>query len=91
VGSLGRRVQRLEAREPGRPPSRTQEEVWAIDAEIRKLERDVRAEGGDPYREPDGTWTNSAGHPTLSLDEHIAMLEAELEEEIQPRKGAHSW
>jgi hypothetical protein len=37
------------------------------------------AEGIDPYSEPDREWTNSAGHPMLSLDEHIAMLEEELE------------
>jgi hypothetical protein len=77
-----RRVRRLEtqARERGRPPapSRTQEEIWAIDAEIARLEREMRAQGIDPYREPDRTRTNSAGHPTLSLDEHIAMLEEEI-------------
>jgi hypothetical protein len=83
VGSLSGRVKRLEAQERGRPPSRTQEEVWAIDAKIMKLEREMRAEGTDPYREPDGTWTNSAGHPTHTLGEHIAMLEAELGEEIE--------
>jgi hypothetical protein len=80
-------VRRLEtqARERGRPPapSRTQEEVWAIDAEIARIEREMKAEGVDPYREPDRTWTNSAGHPTLSLDEHIAMLEAEIAREEQ--------
>jgi hypothetical protein len=76
-----RRVRRLEerGRELERPPtSRTLEEVRAIDAEIARLEREMRAEGIAPYREPARTWTNSAGHPTLSLDEHIAMLEEEL-------------
>jgi GH24 family phage-related lysozyme (muramidase) len=93
AGSLdgrARRVRRLEERnrEPIRPaPSRTQEEIRAIDAEIARLEREMRAEGIDPYREPDGTWTNSAGHPTHTLDEHIAMLEVELEEEIERCPG----
>jgi hypothetical protein len=75
-------VRRLEtrARERGRttPSSPTQEEIRAIDAEIARLEREMRAEGIDPYRMPDRTQTNSAGHPTLSLDEHIAMLEEEI-------------
>ena len=85
AGSLdgrARRVRRLEtqARERGRtaPPSRTQEELRTIDAEIRRLEEEMRAEGIDPYRMPDRTQTNSAGHPTLSLDEHVAMLEEEI-------------
>jgi hypothetical protein len=85
AGSLdgrARRVRRLEtqARERGRPPapSRTQGEIWAIDAEIARIEREMIAEGIAPYREPDRTWTNSVGHPTLSLDEHIAMLEEEI-------------
>jgi hypothetical protein len=87
VGSLDRRLRTLEerGREPQRQPpgsAGTAEEIRAIDAEIARLEREMRAEGTDPYREPDGTWTNSAGHPTHTLDEHIAMLEAELEEEM---------
>jgi hypothetical protein len=70
------------ARERGRPaaPSQTQLEIWAIDAEIARLEREMLAEGIDPYRELHRTHeTNSAGHPMLSLDEHIAMLEEEIE------------
>jgi hypothetical protein len=49
AGSLdgrARRVSRLEARtrEPGPPPtSRTQEEPWALDAQIRQLEGGIEA------------------------------------------------
>jgi hypothetical protein len=88
VGSLDRRLRTLEerGREPqGQPPGSasfaTAEEIRAIDAEIRRIEGKMRAEGMDPCRKPDiGAWTNSAGHLTLSLDEHIAMLEAEIAE-----------
>jgi hypothetical protein len=91
AGSLdgrARRVRRLEVqtrKRGGSPaPSRTQEEAWAIDAEIARLERELRAEGIDPDRNPGRTHeTNFAGHPMLSLDEHIAMLEAEIEREEQ--------
>jgi hypothetical protein len=82
VGSLKNRLRTLEQRslEPQRqPPSGSfAEEVRAIDAEIARIEREMKALGMDPYRKPDRTWTNSAGHPTLSLDEHIAMLEEEI-------------
>jgi 5'-3' exonuclease len=91
AGSLdGRawRVRRLEVqtRKRGRSPapSRTQEEAWAIDAEIARLDRQMKALGIDPYREPGRIHeTNFAGHPMLSLDEHIAMLEAEIAREEQ--------
>jgi hypothetical protein len=77
-------VRRLEARarERERPPapSRTQEEARAIEAEIARLEREMLAEGIDPYRESDREWMNSAGHPMISLDEHIAMLEEKLKQ-----------
>jgi hypothetical protein len=86
VGSLESRLRALEerTREPQRhPTSRTLEEIRAIDAEIARLEREMRAHGIDPYRKPDRTQTNSAGHPKLSLDEHIALLEAEIAREEQ--------
>jgi hypothetical protein len=86
MAGLGGRVSRLEerSRAAARPvPSRTQQEIRAIDAEIRELEREMRADGVDPYRDATraswAAWRNSAGHPTLPLDEHIAMLEAEIE------------
>ena len=80
MGSLNGRVQRLEERnrEPTRP-TRTQQEVWAIDAEIRNIEAEMRAEGMDPDEYLRGVSVE------MPLDEHIAMLEAEiaaLEEEI---------
>jgi hypothetical protein len=78
-------VRKLEAqaRKRGRSPASgtAQEEIRAIDAEIARLEREMRAQGIDPWAKPDRTWTNSAGHPMLSLDEHIAMLEEEIARE----------
>jgi hypothetical protein len=77
VGSLESRLRALERRNPQEPPtSGALEEIRAIDAEIARLEGEMRAAGTDPYRKPDKTWTNSAGHPTLTLDEHITQLEA---------------
>ncbi len=75
MGGLNGRVQRLEARERARPPvpSRTPEEAWAIDAEISKLEREMRAEGMDPDECLRGVSVD------LPLDEHIALLEEEIE------------
>jgi hypothetical protein len=67
------RVLEWEGRIPAAP-----EEVRAMDAEIIKIEEEMRAEGIDPYPKPDKTQTNSAGHPKLSLDEHRAMLEEEI-------------
>jgi hypothetical protein len=83
VGSLKNRLRALEARhhEQQRPPApgTAQEEIRVIDAEIRKLQREMRAAGIDPdqcLRDVD---------VGLPLDEHIAMLEAEIaqEEEIE--------
>jgi len=77
VGSLNGRLQRLEARERGRPsiatPSRTQEEIWAIDAEIGKRETETRTEGMDADECLRGVPVD------LPLGEHIAMLEEEIE------------
>lgn len=90
AGSLdgrARRVRRLEthARERGRPsaPSRTQEEAWAIDAEIARLEREMLAEGIDPQSTPGEVQEFMEGLEGLSLDEKIAALEAEIEREVR--------
>ena len=74
MGSLNGRVQRLEERncELIRPPFRTQKEVWSIDAEIRKLEREMKAEGMDPDECLRGVSVD------LPLEEHIALLEEEI-------------
>ena len=74
MGSLdgrARRVRRLEERargEGGGRPSRTQEEAWAIDAEIARIESEMRAQGIDP-----ATCLRDVG-VGLPLDEHIAKL-----------------
>ena len=85
MGSLGSgrarrsRVQRLEQAELETSsrvePSQIQLEVWALDAEIRILEQEIIAAGGEPHDE----WRR--GDPLtagMSLDEEIAALEAEL-------------
>jgi hypothetical protein len=77
AGSLdgrARRVRRLETQEERRrsPTSRTQAEAWALDAEIRGLERELRAEGLDPDETLRGV------DVSLPLDEHIAAIEKEL-------------
>jgi hypothetical protein len=76
MGSLESRVSKLEQGSRRRPaPSRTQLEIWAIDAELRRLERELKALGVDPSE----CWRGApAGLP---LDEHIAMLEAEIAQE----------
>jgi hypothetical protein len=86
AGSLdgrARRVRGLEAqaRERGRPPTptRTQEEAWAIDAEIARLEREMLAEGIDPQSTPGEVQEFMESLEGLSLDEKIAALEAEME------------
>jgi hypothetical protein len=88
AGSLdgrARRVRRLEtqARERGRPPgpSRTQEEIRAIDAEIARLERELRAEGIDPWPKPGVVQAYMESLEGLTLDEKIAYLEAEIARE----------
>ena len=74
MGSLGRRVERLEERnrEPVRP-SRTQEVARALDAEIRNLERELQVLGVNPYE------CLREVSMDLPLDEEIARLEEELE------------
>ena len=82
MGSLGSgRAQRVRRLEEGVEtssrvePSQTELEVWALDAEIRMLEQEIIAAGGEPHDE----WRR--GDPLtagMSLDEDIAALEAEL-------------
>ena len=80
-----RRVRRLEtqARERGRPPapSRTQEEIWAIDAEIARLKQEMLAEGIDPQSTPGDVQEFMERLEGLSLEEKIAALEAEIARE----------
>ena len=82
AGSLGgraRRVRRLEARRvPERPPatSRTQEEARALDAEIRALEREVKARGDDP---DDRGRAELDTYADLPLEEQIAAIEKEID------------
>jgi len=79
AGSLdgrARRVRGLEGRGLERPaPSQTELQASALDAEIRELEEELRALGVDP-----GEWRHDDDRMDLSLDEHIAELERELEE-----------
>ena len=79
------RVRRLEARVRERErqpaPSRTQEEAWAIDAEIARLERELLAEGINPQSTPGEVQEFMESLEGLSLDEKIAALEAEIERE----------
>lgn len=79
AGSLdgrARRVSRLEARtrEPSPPPaSRSQEEAWALDAQIRQLEGEIEAQSGDPDE-----WRRDDAHAGLSLVEHTSAIEKEM-------------
>jgi hypothetical protein len=81
AGSLdgrARRVRHLEVlRVPEGPPatSRAQEEACVLDAEIRALEAEIEAAGGDPnaWRQDDAGADISA-----DLDEQIATLEEEI-------------
>jgi hypothetical protein len=76
VGSLDRRLRALEDRNPQEPPtSRMLEEIRAIDAEIARLESEMRAEGIDPEERLQDV------DVSIPLDEHIAMLEAEIARE----------
>jgi hypothetical protein len=82
AGSLGGRawrVRKLEGLDRGRQrpsPSRTELEACALDAEIRELEEELRALGGDPE-----AWHHGEDRTDLSLDEQIAELEKELGDE----------
>lgn len=79
AGSLegrARRVRRLEARaQEARPlaTSRTQDEARALDAEIRRLEREIRARGGDPDE-----WRRDDALADLPLDDQISAIEKEM-------------
>ena len=82
AGSLGGRswrVRKLEGldRNRERPePSWTELEAWALDAEIRELEEEIRALGGNP-----DDWRLAGDHMDLPLDEHIAKLEKEIHDD----------
>jgi hypothetical protein len=84
------RVSKLERRTPP-PAPRTgsfAEEIRAIDAEIRKLEVEMRAEGIDPYAEApldEGTRAFMESLKGLSLDEQIKALEAGIAREEAKR------
>lgn len=88
-GSLdgrARRVRRLEtqARERGRPPtSRTLEEIRAIDAQIARLDAEIRALGGDPQPSPAEVQAFMERFKGLTLDETIEALEEEIAREEQ--------
>lgn len=79
AGSLdggARRVRRLEARaqEPQPPAaSRTQEEARALEAQIRGLEEEIEARGGDPDE-----WRRDDARAGLSLEEQISAIEKEM-------------
>jgi hypothetical protein len=80
AGSLdgrARRVRRLEGRGLERlAPSRTELEARALDAEIREVEEELEALGVDPDE-----WRHGAERMDLPLDEHIAELEKELDDD----------
>jgi hypothetical protein len=80
AGSLdgrARRVRRLEGRGLVRPaPSQTELQASALDAEIRELEEELRALGVDPE-----AWRHGEDRTDLSLDEQIAQLEKELDDD----------
>jgi hypothetical protein len=79
AGSLGGRswrVRKLEGLHRGQErasPSRTELEAWALDAEIRELEEEIRVLGGDPEARHHGD-----DRMDLALDEEIAELEKEI-------------
>jgi hypothetical protein len=86
VGSLESRLRALEGRggKSKRPPtSRTAEEFRAIDAEIRDLEEEMRAEGIDPRETLGEVQAFLEGVEGLSLDEKIRALEEEIAREEQ--------
>ena len=80
AGSLDgrvRRVRRLEGRGLERPaPSWTELEARALDTEIREVEEELEALGVDPDE-----WRHGAERTDLPLDEHIAELEKELDDD----------
>jgi predicted nucleic acid-binding Zn-ribbon protein len=88
-GSLDGRfrpVRRLEerSREVESPPtSETLQEIRAIDAEIARLEREMRAAGIDPQDTPAEVEAFFARFKGLTLDEKIEALEQEIAREEQ--------
>ena len=87
AGSLSgraRRVKRLEGPIRERPsPSQTEREARALDAEIRGVEEQLRALGVDSEG---SRHTDDRVH--LSLEEHIAAIERELEQCCEDFQGA---
>jgi hypothetical protein len=83
VGSLDRRLRALEGRTPAPPPGGLCEEIWAIDAEIRTLEREMKASGIDPQPTPGEVQAFLERFEGLALDEQIAALEDEIAREEQ--------
>jgi hypothetical protein len=81
AGSLGgrswrvRRLEGLDCRRERPSPSRTELEARALDAEIRELEEELRALEVDPDE-----WRYADDRTDLSLEEHIAAIEKELEQ-----------
>ena len=81
AGSLdgrARRVRKLEGLDCSRVragPSRAELEAWALNAEIREIEAEMRTLGMDPYK-----WRLGDDLIGLPPDEHIAELEKELEQ-----------
>ena len=79
LGGRSWRVRKLEGLDRNREraePSRTEEEARALDAEIREVEEELEALGVDPDE-----WRHGAERMDLPLDEHIAELEKELDDD----------
>jgi hypothetical protein len=76
LGGRARRVRRLEGLDGNREkpsPSQTEREARALDAEIRKVEEELRALGADPDER-----CPADDRMDLSLEEQIAALENEI-------------
>lgn len=80
MGSPKSRLRTLEGRSASAPPpGRAQQEIQAIDAELRRIEDEMRACGEDPHAEPDPeTRAFFESLEGLTLDEKIEALEREL-------------
>jgi hypothetical protein len=78
LGGRAWRVRKLEGldRSRERPPlSRREREAHGLDVEIREIEDELRALEVDP-----GEWRYTSGRADLSLEEHIAAIEKELDD-----------
>ena len=82
AGSLGGRswrVRPLEGLDRGRQrpaPSRTEQEARALNAGIREIEEQMQDLGADPDE-----WCHADARAGLSLEEHIAAIERELDDD----------